>query len=162
MYAYSTDCGESFSTPVALGDFVWDENATEFAIIDRDNPASGLGVAAETGNPHVVWTSFENGQSTAYYARSTDAGATWEAPVNFNDLLPESNTQAYFLGRIFLTSRRYRQLRPHFPNIISATQTILTDRLVCFLAIILVQRELSVNPILYGQTGAKIMVRKST
>lgn len=96
MYAFSTDCGASFSTPVAVGDFVWDENSTDFAIIDRDNPASGLGVAAETGNPHVVWTSFENGQSTAYYARSTDAGATWETPVNFNDLLPESNTQAYF------------------------------------------------------------------
>ncbi len=96
MYAYSTDCGASFSTPVAVGDFVWDENSNEFAIIDRDNPAAGLGVAAETGNPHVVWTSFENGQSTAYYARSNDGGTTWETPINFNDLLPESNTQAYF------------------------------------------------------------------
>jgi len=96
MYAYSTDCGESFSMPVSVGSFVWDENSTDFAIIDRDNPAAGLGVAAQTGNPHAVWTSFENGQATAYYARSTDAGATWETPVNFNDLIPESNTQAYF------------------------------------------------------------------
>ena len=94
MYARSTDCGQTFSTPVQVGAFVWDEAATDFDVMSRDNPASSLGIDPATGNPHIVWTSFESDTSRAYYARSTDGGATWETTA-FSDLIPDVSEQAY-------------------------------------------------------------------
>lgn len=96
MYARSTDCGETFSTPVSIGAFVWDEAATTYDITDRDNPAMSLGVEPITGNVHAVWSSFENGVSKSYYVRSTDAGTTWEAPKEFSELISNVDVQAYF------------------------------------------------------------------
>lgn len=95
MYARSTDCGQSFGTPVQVGAFIWDETATDFDVTERDNPASSLGIDPQTGNPHIVWTSFESDTSRAYYARSTDGGATWETTA-FSDLIPDVSEQAYF------------------------------------------------------------------
>ena len=75
MFSRSTNGGESFSEPKQVS--AGSGNATEAAIA-TDN----------SGRISIVWVGDATGNTEAYYARSTDSGATFSAPLrvsNFPD-----------------------------------------------------------------------------
>lgn len=85
MFSRSSDAGQSFSTPLKI--------------------SQGPGMAAEphiavdgSERIHVAWVQEVDGTLQAFYARSTDGGASFSAPLNL------SNTPNADIHKVFLTT----------------------------------------------------------
>ncbi len=75
-YAYSTDGGEDWSNPQQLG-----------GLADR----GGNVLATEDGTVYLAWQAGTGSSHVGRFVqRSTDGGNTWEAPVNFSQIMGQS------------------------------------------------------------------------
>ena len=74
----STDGGASWGKPVSSAPLVESHVLTDTAFRDNSFPAAAV---APNGTLYATWTTMMDGASTAVYSTSTDAGATWTAPV---------------------------------------------------------------------------------
>lgn len=77
----STNCGRKWSQPVFVGEI----NDPQAPGVAFRTPAFAF-VAADDTNPDIVYVAYQSldGDYDIYVQRSTDAGATWEAPVQVN------------------------------------------------------------------------------
>jgi len=78
----STDCGRKWSQPVFVGSF----NDPQAPGVAFRTPTFAF-VAADDLNPNTVYVAYQSfvGDYDIYVQRSTDAGATWGAPVQVNE-----------------------------------------------------------------------------
>lgn len=79
----SADCGKKWSQPTFVGSI----NDPQAPGVAFRTPAFAF-VAADDTNPNIVYVayqSFVGGDYDIYVQRSTDGGATWEAPVQANE-----------------------------------------------------------------------------
>jgi len=78
----STDCGTSWSQPVFVGSI----NDPQAPGVAFRTPAFAF-VAVDDLNPDIVYVAYQNlaGDYDIYTQRSTDGGATWEAPAQVNE-----------------------------------------------------------------------------
>lgn len=73
MFARSTDGGDSFSEPLRVS--------------SPDARANEANIASDSlGNIHVVWVGESGDTLQAFYARSTDGGATFSEPLNISNV----------------------------------------------------------------------------
>lgn len=81
----STDGGRTFTVPAVAATL----RAVPFQLPNAvfRTPASlpALAVSPATGDVHVAWADYRNGDADILAARSTDGGATWSAPRRLND-----------------------------------------------------------------------------
>lgn len=74
----SADGGASWGKPVSIAPLDESHVLTDTAFRDNSFPAAAV---APNGTLYATWTTMMGGASTAVYSTSTDAGATWTAPV---------------------------------------------------------------------------------
>jgi hypothetical protein len=74
----SADGGASWGKPVSIAPLDESHVLTDTAFRDNSFPAAAV---APNGTLYATWTTMMDGASTAVYSTSTDAGATWTAPV---------------------------------------------------------------------------------
>ncbi len=86
----STDGGMTFSSPHRVGPLSNPFPQSNFYVNDRENAAPSLAIDG-SGNLHVAWTDFPGSGAapTAFYARSTDGGLTWSAPLDLSAILSQ-------------------------------------------------------------------------
>ena len=83
FYARSTDGGASWSAPRQLGGLA---------------DSGGNVLAAADGSVYLVWQAgIASASQGRFLQRSTDGGATWEAPVNFSTVKAQSGTPSMAL-----------------------------------------------------------------
>lgn len=83
VYTKSTDGGTTFSSPLTIAPTLTalPNNAGTHIVHGRDNTATSL--AVEGSNVYVSWCDFTGGEMRGFFSRSTDAGASFSAPVEF-------------------------------------------------------------------------------
>jgi len=94
MHSVSTDGGETFSNPTAIGLFSFDFNGADL-VNDRENPAVNLAIDSSNNNLYVVWNSFED-DVQGFFSFSNDGGQNWSTPQNISALANMQEQQAYF------------------------------------------------------------------
>jgi hypothetical protein len=90
----STDCGQHWSQPVFVGSIV----AVQAPGVAFRTPTFAF-VAVDDTNPNTVYVAYQNfvgGDYDIYAQRSTDGGATWDAPVQVNEEDPNSPRHQIF------------------------------------------------------------------
>lgn len=95
--ARSTDGGVTFPTRNQIATLTYESGMTA-PVQDRANPQGNFAVDPVNGSLHIVWNSFEGASNQilkGYYARSTDAGATWSTPLDLNTLSPAGTYHSY-------------------------------------------------------------------
>ncbi|MCF8374027.1 MAG: T9SS type A sorting domain-containing protein [Bacteroidales bacterium] len=119
MHSMSSDGGITFSTPTPIATLSYDENSTNFAVHNRENPVPSLAIDKTNNSLHVVWTSFENVKAKGYYSYSTNMGTSWSTPINISNLFSDTVDQV-LMPTVAVNEMGYITISGHCLNEIDA------------------------------------------